>query len=62
MGSIINDNRTPRVQLTRKVVRDFMEHDTLPDSNGVIENGNASNVNISPGKMVHDSKIRGECF
>lgn len=58
MRSIKYDNRTLRVRLSRKVVRDFVENNILPDSNGVIEYGNASNASISPDKNVHDSKIR----
>lgn len=64
MGSIINDKRMPQVRLTRKVVSDFVEHKTLPDSNGVTQrmqaaNGNTSNAR-SPDKYSHDSKIHGE--
>lgn len=63
MGSIIDDKSTPRVCLTRKVVRDFVEHNNLPGLNGVtqpIENRNATDAS-SLDKHVHDSKIRGEC-
>lgn len=56
MGSLASDTKTLQVRLTRKVVRDFVEHDVLPDPNGLVRTSTNSN------KFTHDSKIRGECY
>lgn len=67
MGSLVNETKTLQVRLTRKVVRDFIEHDVVPDSNGesqAMANGNASNAGTAKTskKRLPDSSVLGEHF
>lgn len=52
-----------QVRVTRKVVRNFVENDILPDSNGISHqprrNGRAGNAETT---IKSDAEIRGECL
>lgn len=59
MSSSASEKKTLEIRLTRKVVRDFVEHAVLPDLNGLMQPNDNGKANH---KSVHDSDISGECI